>query len=753
MRSAFRGSVLLIATFFVPLSATAQPSRTETTFSKVLKQWSELSLEGQGRPVQGLRLSSGHVTLVLTQGNAAPVLAGDEVVGVFFRGQGTLEYVSADPVEFPIVTYNVRKNTNLALTSSEKALTIRDTFEEVLWLAGGVALPTLPEGSSKTALEDAFAKHLRKFGQIMTSPVAHEFPAWRLNSPDRSLVRVELSGGSEDLLYHLDAFDDKSETLWALRKAKKIEDRLYCTVLSDQSVGRDRREPLVPRFMLTDVDLSVTASSGKDVSISVTENFTAVGGRVRVLQLDLYDTIFGRDALDPRHLRVKGVFDEAGNALPFDHAKDELIVGLTTPLAPGATTKVRFEIEGDILYHPGGDSYWELGVYPWFPQPDLSGQFYTVHSTVKVKRPFVPFAPGKTLRRTVEGDYNILETRIDKPVQFMVIIAGNYAFNEETKNGVTVRVATYAGKSANLGRVLGLAQKMIAFYEPFLGPFPFDEFNIVEINAWGFGQAPPAFMFITQEAFKPLAGEINRLFSKGINERLAHEIAHQYWGFDTVIDDGDYFHWPGLPLGIYTDQLYMAQRAKLRFGTGQYRAAVSKGLDTTIRRTARQMEANRFDWGGIVCHEKAYAVVRMLADMMGPDRFVQFLRSLQDRYRYQFLSFDDFQAAAEAAAGRKLDWFFHDWVDTNGVAGYAIESVEAHDGRIPVRIRQTGTARFPVEVSLTTEDGVRSVQRIAPEPDTGTLDFAAAGQPRRVEIDPRGVCPLRKTGKEIWTML
>jgi aminopeptidase N len=165
------------------------------------------------------------------------------------------------------------------------------------------------------------------------------------------------------------------------------------------------------------------------------------------------------------------------------------------------------------------------------------------------------------------------------------------------------------------------------------------------------------------------------------------------------------------------------------------------------------MKANHFDWGEIVCHEKAYAVVRMLADMMGPDRFLELLHTLQDRYRYRFLSFDDFQAAAETAAGRKLDWFFHDWVDTNGVAGYAIERVEAHDGRIPVRIRQTGTARFPVEVSLTTEDGVQSVQRIAPEPDTQTLDFAAAGQPAGVNIDPRGMCPLRKTGKENWTII
>jgi aminopeptidase N len=34
-------------------------------------------------------------------------------------------------------------------------------------------------------------------------------------------------------------------------------------------------------------------------------------------------------------------------------------------------------------------------------------------------------------------------------------------------------------------------------------------------------------MFITAEAFQPL---FNQVWSKGINHRFAHEIAHQYWG-------------------------------------------------------------------------------------------------------------------------------------------------------------------------------------------------------------------------------
>jgi hypothetical protein len=36
---------------------------------------------------------------------------------------------------------------------------------------------------------------------------------------------------------------------------------------------------------------------------------------------------------------------------------------------------------------------------------------------------------------------------------------------------------------------------------------------------------------------------------------VAHEIAHRYWGFNKIIDDGDFCHWPGLALGIYSDQL------------------------------------------------------------------------------------------------------------------------------------------------------------------------------------------------------
>src|ERR1035437_9620049 len=116
-------------------------------------------------------------------------------------------------------------------------------------------------------------------------------------------------------------------------------------VLSDQPLGRDRKETPPPRFILTDVDLAVTASDGKGVSISVTETIRAVAERTNVLVLDLYDTRFAFTnigALDPRQARLKGVFDESGAPFPVDPRNGGGALGLVAPLTPGNPVKLRF---------------------------------------------------------------------------------------------------------------------------------------------------------------------------------------------------------------------------------------------------------------------------------------------------------------------------------------------------------------------------------------------------------------------------
>jgi hypothetical protein len=187
------------------------------------------------------------------------------------------------------------------------------------------------------------------------------------------------------------------------------------------------------------------------------------------------------------------VTDEAGRELAFSHGRDEVVIQLREPAPPDKPVKVRFEMDGDFLVRPGGDSYWELGVWSWFPQPELCEQFFTFHALVKVKKPFIPFATGRTVRRAAEGDDNVLETREDNPIMWPVVLAGDYTFKDEVRDGVTIRVATYALKNDRAVKQLtDLSSTIIKFYSGFLGPFPSRSSTSSRSTKWASARRPPA---------------------------------------------------------------------------------------------------------------------------------------------------------------------------------------------------------------------------------------------------------------------
>lgn len=669
MRMSARLVIVLAIVVFSAGPYLAVAAAIDESFADACRLWASLSLQEPSRPVTDLRITSGHLVLTLASGSAAPVLAGSEVVGIFFVGKGSLEYRTEDPVEVPVVTYNLKKNTGLKAVPEGKGLVIRDTVEKVLWLARGAPLPTLPAEGTGAPLGTAFAAHVKEYSLIRETPPAQRFAAWSHNALGQPLQRGEITGSSGKLVYLLDSVDARSEALYCARAVEEMGDRVYLTTLSEQLLGRTRQEPVTPRVLLVDADIAVTASAGKDVSLSVIEKYVAVSGRTGVLIVNLYDTMFGRSSLDQRNLKVKGVFDDSGTTLPFDHARDSLAVELATPIQSGMSVQLRFEIEGDILYRPAGDSYWALGVEPWFPQPDIGGQYFTARTTVKVPKPFVPFAPGTTVRRVEEGDYNVLETRLDKPIQFLAILAGKYAWEEETKDGVTVRIASYAGKNTiALKKLMNLTQKIIAYYEGFLGPFPFREFNVIEINELGYGQAPPAFMFITKEAFNPIGNDINQLFSKGINERFAHEIAHQYWGH-VVKMPGFEEQWLSesfaeVSAGLLIRDLRGSSEFKGLVATWKSRAkAASEAAPIPLANRLASRSDRYAAWitRTHLLYFKGPCLLNSIRERIGDRSFLIFLASCQSTFQWKFGNTRGVQAVLEAVT--KQDWepFFADY--------------------------------------------------------------------------------------------
>ncbi|MEK6372060.1 MAG: M1 family aminopeptidase [Acidobacteriota bacterium] len=623
--------ILYVCTIAFLFAFTASASVTD-----FVKRYDNLRL-GESFSATDFRFTIGHATFTLPSGTVSVVTAGDEKVGLFLAGTGTYTYQSATKDEFTAIRYNA-KNADVKLQESADAIGITDTFNSVLIL--GTQLPSL-SGAAAGAPWDSFSEHRQLFvRQRFTPPLSHSLA---LAGDGGRVVEVEVKA-RRPFIYEYDGAWSHSETFVLLRppqfRTESDKNVLYPLRLSEQPVGRDARDAPAASLQLTDLDVTLVASDGTDATLTVVE--TVVPKRpINVARFTLYNAFFFDINREPRYFIVRSITDSDGKKLSFDHQAGDLIVDVKG--TAGQPLKLRFEIDGNFLYRPEGSNYWELGIAPWFPFTGWNSQHFTYHSLIKVKKPFVPFTSGKTIRREVEGDYNLLETRIDKPVSAVAILAGKYQFDEETKNGVTVRVASFLSKNTTAYKQLrSIAFSAIDYFPTFLGPFPFDEITVIEKNDLGYGQAPPGIVFITKEAFTPKLGAAND-FVRGINMRFVHEIAHQYWGH-AVAPPSSEEEWLSEAFAEYSAALFM--KASKRSGDYDNALATWRANAREATKVATIPMSNRLenpkDWVGAalirsyLLYSKGAFLLAALHRELGDQMFLTFLKSYQRSFRWQY---------------------------------------------------------------------------------------------------------------------
>jgi hypothetical protein len=474
----------------------------------------------------------GHMTVTLSSGTVSPVMAGDQQVGLFLEGGGRFTYESVNKDELTALRYNA-KHADLNVPESADKVTVGETFKSVLLRGNGLPEPI---GDPVDAPSPRFAELRELFArERFADPSEHVFALQAMNAAGARVVRADIDGEYRPYVYVYDEAWTREETLVLLRRSQYRvigatgANWLYATPLSSQAIGRDNRKVPPPNAKITDVDVTLVNTDGPNATLTVVE--TVVPQRavsaIQFAQNSEYIYELGRE---PRKYNVRSVTDDKGNALSFHHENGALLVGFAQPVPAGTPIKLKFEIDGDFLHRPDGSNYWELGIEPWFPWLRRNEMMFTYHALVKVKKPFAVFTSGKTLRREVEGDWNVVEAKLDQPVGWVAILAGKYQYDEETKNGLTVRVASFVTKNAQAWKSLrSIAFAAAELYPRFLGPFPFEEITIIERNELGWGQAPAGIVFITKEAFTPKHGDANE-YVEGINRRIAHELAHMYWG-------------------------------------------------------------------------------------------------------------------------------------------------------------------------------------------------------------------------------
>ncbi len=483
-------------------------------------------------------LEIGRAKLVPAQGTVVrQLMAGQVVCGLWIDGPTRLTYTVDDPFSLPVARRNLAKALSFNGGKAIPMTFIRELDDALLWSwgfgdLGGVsdADDSGPDsGRSGPAALPEWA------GKVLDNPFFEE-PVVALmaatdNNPD--FVYGLMKSDQQIFLLRYDPRLEREERLsWVRRYDQRKDDdhhRYYRLSLINQPIGRPWWERgMVAPTTTVHLDLKVENPTAERVLTDSTVRITAQRS-TRVWVASLMADVEEKGRRRPYQVQSLEV---DGQPADYLHRNGRLLVALEPPLGPGQSREIRVQAAGDLAIRYGGDNFWSLGTWAWYPMGDLGSELTTTEISVHVPLPLMPFASGRVVERHEQESGQRLLTTLDRPTMFPVIAAGKYSLFEETQDGKTCRVASYGIAKPKASRKLTqLFFHTTKYYESLFGmPYPFPDMTVIERNSFGFGIAPPGIIFITNEAFQPLQSDIGQLFSGGINERFAHEVAHAWWG-------------------------------------------------------------------------------------------------------------------------------------------------------------------------------------------------------------------------------
>lgn len=597
---------------------------------------------GPTRTVSQWTFQVGHASF-LFNGRVAPLQGPQGPLGFLAEGEGTLSYQSGFAPEFPLMKRNLADWTKAVQFNEGQAWGVRIPFQKArFWVAN---LP-MPEGGALggESLHPTADSLQATFAGAQEHEPVHLLAMANRNSSKAPLVVAELTSGSEAWVYQYDGFLHQEETLsYALPDKSGISafnGFLYLLPMSRQAVGWDpRKGAQLPPYMITALDVDLATPDNRTMRAVVRETLTPVVDGQRMLRFRLFNEVVTRE--DVRHLKVTRILDEGNRALTFDQSKDFLLVELAEPTRRGSTVTLQFEYEGDFLVHPGEDSYWQLDVNgAWYPQSEsLAGELYTFHGLLKIKGDWIGFLPGQEVRRGREGEWNVVEAKADQPICFATVLGGRYYMDEETRDGFTVRIATYGFKPGVGNRVIkDQAFNVVAYYRNLLGPFPFPGLQVIQKNSWGYGQAPAGMMYITNEAFNQMTG-LAPLVTQGLRKRFAHEIAHQYWGTQVKMASPE-DQWLTESFADYSAAMYEGDfkgesyfKASVASWVGNAKEATAKAPIPLANQVRFRDGRDAFRTRTFLLYDKGPVLLRALHKEMGDKDFRLFLKATQANFK------------------------------------------------------------------------------------------------------------------------
>jgi hypothetical protein len=328
------------------------------------------------------------------------------------------------------------------------------------------------------------------------------------------------------------------------------------------------------------------------------------------------------------------------------------------------------------------------------------------HSRISITVPsgWSVVAPGSVVATDSVGEERTVtfESREGAPTLGW-ICAGRYRHDESVPGGTAISLCRFEDDSSDAGAIINLSRDVLGYLASRLTPYRYPSLTITEIDDWVGGPgvlaiAAPSLILVKKTAFTT-TDSFNT-----VRSILPHEISHQWWAL-TVLPADDALPFLSEGMCEHFSILYNRSRgaATLRDSLGRHPL-----LRPLLLRSRQE--------GGILLHQKTDLRVQpalylkgayvhgMLAALLGDSCAGRLYRECARRFALRQITVADFESVAEEVSGRKLGWFFDEWLDKGLIPQLKCYNVLADSSQTGWntrgRIRISGYQKFTIQVPV-----------------------------------------------------
>lgn len=260
-----------------------------------------------------------------------------------------------------------------------------------------------------------------------------------------------------------------------------------------------------------------------------------------------------------------------------------------------------------------------------------------------------------------------------------------------------IEVYYHAGHQANVDRMLDAAADALDVLEADFGAYPHRQLRIAEVPSyWDFGAfAMPATIFVTENrGFLTDSRDPQRLDL--VTRRIAHEVAHQWWGHGVVPANAEGATLLVESLAKYSELLVMERR----FGRSTVRRMLAVELDRYLAGRSREERSEvplyRVGNQAYLYYGKGAVVMYAIRDLIGGDRMraaVGGLIAVHAGPGGRATTLDLLEQLRQVTTGRDFA-LIEEWLKEIVLYDLSVESASVRrldDGRYEVTVRVSGS--------------------------------------------------------------